>query len=242
MTWRPVGSTRCLIMVITTALICALRCSIVAAAAEGKSDPTPPVTSSRGETLPATYTGEIPCADCSGQRLVLTLFPDDTFRLRQTYVGVAGGKDEDRYDLGRWARAQDDGDRLRLKGGIEAPRLFRFVDKDRLRRLDNEGQDIRSKLNYDLVQQADVDSVAGPMLLRGLYAYMADAATFNECLTGTRYPVSIEAAHIDIERAYTGRTEGNPGTASARHSHRTFRETRTRARGAGARIPARGSV
>ena len=142
---------------------------------------------------------------------MLTLFPDHTFRLRQTYVGVAGGKDEDHYDLGRWALAQDDGDRLRLKGGTEAPRLFRFVDKDRLRMLDNEGRDIRSKLNYDIVRQADFDPVAGPMLLRGLYAYMADAATFNECLTGTRYPVSIEAAHIDIERAYTARTEGNPG-------------------------------
>ncbi|MGH7219705.1 MAG: copper resistance protein NlpE N-terminal domain-containing protein, partial [Nitrospiraceae bacterium] len=198
-------------MVISTGLMCAMGFSSVAAAAEAKSAPTPPATSSRGETQPATYAGEIPCADCPGQHLVLTLFPDHTFRLRQTYVGVAGGKDEDHYDLGRWARAQDDGDRLRLNGGMEAPRLFRFVDKDRLRMLDNEGRDIRSKLNYDLVQQADVDPVPGPILLRGLYAYMADTATFSECMTGTRYPVSIEGAHIDIERAYTARTEGNQG-------------------------------
>jgi copper homeostasis protein (lipoprotein) len=187
---NPLGSTRCLIMVISTGLMCAMGCLSVATAAEGKSASTPPAASSRGETLPATYVGDIPCADCSGQRLVLTLFPDHTFRLRRTYVGVAGGKDEDHYDLGRWARAQDDGDQLRLKGGTESTRLFQFVDKDRLRMLDNEGRDIRSKLSYDLVRQADFDPVAGPMLLRGLYAYMADTATFNECLTGTRYPVA----------------------------------------------------
>ena len=198
-------------MVISTGLMCAMGFLTVAAATDGKSAPTSPAISSRGETLPATYAGEIPCADCSGQRLVLTLFPDHTFRLRQTYVSVAGGKDEDHYDLGRWARAQDDGDQLRVKGGTEAPRFFRFVDKDRLRMLDNEGRGILSKLNYDLVRQADFDPVAGPMLLRGLYAYMADSATFNECLTGTRSPVSIEVAHIDIERAYTARTEGHPG-------------------------------
>lgn len=39
-----------------------------------------------------TYQGEIPCADCPGQRLTVTLFPDFTFRLRQTYFGVIGGK------------------------------------------------------------------------------------------------------------------------------------------------------
>ena len=37
MTWRRVDSTRCLIMVISTGLICVMGFSSVAAAAEGKS-------------------------------------------------------------------------------------------------------------------------------------------------------------------------------------------------------------
>jgi copper homeostasis protein (lipoprotein) len=47
--------------------------------------------------------------------------------------------------------------------------------------------------------------------LRGLYAYMADAASFNDCRTGKRYPVSLEAAHIDVEQAYLALTRDNPG-------------------------------
>jgi uncharacterized lipoprotein NlpE involved in copper resistance len=158
----------------------------------------------KGEGTPraVTYAGTIPCADCPVQRIVLTLFPDFTFRLRRAYVGVASGKDRDVYDLGRWARAQDEGDRLRLTGGAEAPLHFRFVAPDRLRMLDREGREIRSTLNYELARQPAVDPVAGPMPLRGMYSYLADAALFDECLTGKRFPVALEAAHAEVERAY----------------------------------------
>lgn len=44
----------------------------------------------------------------------------------------------------------------------------------------------------------------------GMYTYMADAAVFEDCTTGTRYPVLIEAAHIDVERAYLEQRAG-PG-------------------------------
>lgn len=45
--------------------------------------------------LPATFAGELPCADCPGQRLVLTLFADHGYRLRRTYHGVENGTDKD---------------------------------------------------------------------------------------------------------------------------------------------------
>jgi copper homeostasis protein (lipoprotein) len=40
------------------------------------------------------------------------------------------------------------------------------------------------------------------MRLRGMYLYMADAASFTECLTGRRWPVPIEGGHLALERAY----------------------------------------
>ncbi|MGH8770284.1 MAG: copper resistance protein NlpE N-terminal domain-containing protein [Burkholderiales bacterium] len=123
----------------------------------------------------ATYAGTIPCADCPGQRVVLTLFPDFTFRLRQTYLEATNGRDEDFYALGRWAHAQDDGDRLRLRGGKERGWHFRFLAGEQLRMLDNEGNEARSGLNYDLARQRAVDPVAGPTHLRVMYVYMADA-------------------------------------------------------------------
>jgi copper homeostasis protein (lipoprotein) len=143
-----------------------------------------------------TYQGDIPCADCPGQRLTLTLFTDRTFRLRHTYLG----RDETFYDLGRWGRAQDGGDRLRLAGSTE--RAFAILGAGTLRMLDSEGREIRSALNYDLKHLPLLDPVAGPMRLRGMYVYMADAATFNECLTGKRFPVLSGKDHLALERAY----------------------------------------
>lgn len=37
---------------------------------------------------PATYASEPPCADCPSQRLLLTLFPDHSYRPRRTYLSV----------------------------------------------------------------------------------------------------------------------------------------------------------
>ena len=38
--------------------------------------------------------------------------------------------------------------------------------------------------------------------LTGMYSYMADAANFVDCESGKRYPVSMEADNLALERAY----------------------------------------
>ncbi len=38
--------------------------------------------------------------------------------------------------------------------------------------------------------------------MQGLFNYMADAATFRDCLTGKRYPVAGGPGYLDLERAY----------------------------------------
>jgi hypothetical protein len=49
--------------------------------------------------LPATFTGELPCAHCASTRWTLNLFPDKLYFLPVTYVGrdVKPGN-----DIGRW--------------------------------------------------------------------------------------------------------------------------------------------
>ena len=161
--------------------------------------------------LPATFVGDLPCADCSGQRLTVTLRPGGIFLLRQTYVGVAAGKDEHIYELGRWVIS---GDRtgLILQSGVEAPRQFAIKDSDRLRLLGNDGQEIRSRLNYDLVRSDRVDPIDDAIPLRGMFSYQADAASFTECRTGRRFPVAQERDYLALERAYLGarKTPGEP--------------------------------
>jgi len=43
-----------------------------------------------------------------------------------------------------------------------------------------------------------------------MYRYMADAALFEECLSGRRFPVAMEADHATLERAYL-ETQDRPG-------------------------------
>ena len=158
-----------------------------------------PGTPGRGAV---TYSGDIPCADCPGQRVTLTLFEDGTYRMRRIYQATTGGRDESHHDLGRWTRTADDPGRLKLRGGKEGTRDFGFVGTDRLRMLDSDGREIRAAQPYDLTRRPTVDPVNDPMRLRGIYTFVADVPAFSECLTGARVPVSLDAGHAELERAY----------------------------------------
>ncbi len=150
------------------------------------------------DVRPSGTVGSLQTRSFASAEVTLTLFDDFTYRLRH---GMDDGRGERSfsYDLGRWARAQDGGDRLRLNGGREAPTLFRFLAADLLQPLNNQGEELSAA---PLRLQELVDRISGPMRLTGMYRYMADAAVFSECLTGKSYPVLIEAAHLPLERAY----------------------------------------
>lgn len=191
-----------------TILLCAVGC----VHQEERARPSGSASAeSRIAPLPATFAGDLPCADCSGQRLTLTLRPGGIFLLRQTYLGVAGEKDGHSYELGRWVVSQDRA-RLILQSGPEVPRQFAIKDAGRLSLLGTDGQEIRSQLNYDLTRSERVDPIDDTMPLRGMFSYLADAPSFIECRTGMRVPVAQEEGYLALERAYLGarRTPGEP--------------------------------
>jgi len=49
---------------------------------------------------------------------------------------------------------------------------------------------------------AEGEEMAGEVLMRGLFTYLADAALFEDCSSGRRYPVVMEADYISAERVY----------------------------------------
>lgn len=149
--------------------------------------------------VPASYEGDLPCADCEGIRYHLDLFEDRSFFLRVHYLGR--GEDAAFDDIGTWEPAEG-GQRLVLRGGREVHEMFRVVDAGTLRKLDLEGRDISSSLNYELRRAAAFSPIEPRLLMRGMYRYMADAARFEECLTGRSFPVSMEADNVALERAY----------------------------------------
>jgi copper homeostasis protein (lipoprotein) len=155
--------------------------------------------------LPASFSGDFPCADCPGIRYQLNLFPDRVFFLRMTYLG----KDESFDDLGTWIVSPDD-KTLVLQGGREAPHRFAIKDEATLRKLDLEGHAIASALNYDLKRAASLQLIEPRVSMTGMYRYMADAGIFTECRSRRRMPVAQEQDNAASEAAYT-RARHAPG-------------------------------
>ncbi len=158
-------------------------------------------------SLPATFVGVLPCADCEGIDYHLDIMPDGSYALRNRYLG----KDVDRAwdDIGSWALSSD-GITLALKGGREAPVYFSIEDPQTLRKLDLMGRPIESELDYDLRRRAAFEPVEPRVTMQGMFRYMADAASFEECTTGRRLPVAMEGGYLDLERAYLA-AKGEPG-------------------------------
>jgi uncharacterized lipoprotein YbaY/heat shock protein HslJ/uncharacterized lipoprotein NlpE involved in copper resistance len=148
--------------------------------------------------LPASFGGDLPCADCEVLRYRLNLFADRSYFLGAEYVGRKDGK---HYDIGTWTVSAD-GSTLTLKGGRDATEVFRVVDSRTLRKLTLDGRDIESKLNHALVRTPRFEPVEPRLPMRGMFRYLADAGSFTECLTGQRWPVAPQDQNAILEREY----------------------------------------
>lgn len=132
----------------------------------------------------------------AGSSLVVTLFPDGTFRLRDS---TAGG--DPVLDLGQWAQEVDGGLRLVLRGGVVARRAFREVGDERL--VDRNGN--------ELVRAATPDLIEDRFRLSGLYRDSQTGGLFTECFTGRTFEVAPAGAEPALERAWT---EATPSKAA----------------------------
>jgi uncharacterized lipoprotein YbaY/heat shock protein HslJ len=180
------------------------RVSSGAAPAEEAASQTP---NALGLRLPASFTGTLPAASGPGIDWHLDMWPDQVFHLRQDYGEGRAPAD----DIGRW-HADPARDAIVLQGGREAPLFLGVTGNGNLRLRDREGRPIESDLPYTLARgPLDPTEVALPM--GGMFRYMADAALFEECHTGRSYPVAMEEAYLEAERAYLtleGRGPGEP--------------------------------
>ena len=160
---------------------------------------TPGEESFTAQAFPATYIGVLPCADCEGIRYTLNLWKDEVFFLRMTYLGR--GERDSFDDLGRWVLSADR-TTLVLWGGREAPIMFAVKGAHLLRKLDLEGKEIASPLNYDLLRQEGFEWFEPRLLMRGMFVYLADVGLFTECLTGRKLLVAQEEDNAALERGY----------------------------------------
>jgi len=160
--------------------------------------PAPPATvGAHGLRIPATFRGDLPCADCEASRYHMDLWPDQVFHLHREWVGRNLVRDE----VGRWS-IDESRQALILSGGGEMPLQFEITGPDRLRLLDLNGKPIASNLPYELVSNGTLAATDLNLLLAGEMVYMADAARFTECLTGRNYPIAMEGDFVKMQRGY----------------------------------------
>lgn len=157
-------------------------------------NPFPEVTLTA--VAPASYEGTLPCADCSGLRTVLAIWPDSVYRLAQTYEGKSTTPV---VTMGRW-RLSESVLSFETDNGI--PILYRRVGDDTLTLLDQQGQPIATSLNYSLQRSASMNSLREPAAFIGTFEYLADAPTFRECGSGQTYPVLMRGDYRKLERAF----------------------------------------
>ena len=171
---------------------------------EDQIEPSPAAPPSLG-SLPATFAGTLPCADCPGIYYQLNLFPDRTFVARSTYRERDVAVD----DIGRWVLSSD-GRVVVMKGANERPVMFAIRDDDTLVMLDAEGDEIESTLDYAIKRSASMELIEPRLNLSGMYRYIADAGMFTECTTGWRVLVAEKRAGDALETAYVRRQQ-QPG-------------------------------
>lgn len=140
-----------------------------------------------------SWRGILPCADCEGIETSLFLEKDGTWVMNERYQGVRE-EPSSFASYGTWARTAD---KLVLTDSQGEKSYYR-AKGDALEMLDREGNPIESQLNYTLAPVKSSLPVT-PMAMRGMYFYMADAATFTDCATGKQVSV---ASNAELERGY----------------------------------------
>lgn len=146
-----------------------------------------------------SWRGVLPCADCEGIETSLFLEKDGTWVMNERYQGVS--REPSSFgSYGTWARTAD---KLVLTDSQGEKSYYR-AKGDKLEMLDREGNPIESTLNYTL-EPVKASLPTTPMAMRGMYFYMADAATFTDCATGQRVAVVNNA---QLERDYAAAKGG----------------------------------
>ncbi|MER0046661.1 envelope stress response activation lipoprotein NlpE [Pectobacterium odoriferum] len=140
-----------------------------------------------------SYRGVLPCVDCGGIDTSLFLEKDGTFVLREQYQTTREGNNTF-ASYGQWRRTAD---KLVLTDSAGEKRYFRPVDNS-LEMLDQQGLPINSSLPRQLTA-TEQPLPNTPMLMKGIYRYMADVATFSDCATGKTF---IMEDNVALERQY----------------------------------------
>lgn len=98
-----------------------------------------------------TFSGTLPCADCSGILTTLTLNADGTYMLESTYQGKGDGQPF--VEQGKWTPSEDLAF-IELNYDVRDKSVFyALIDKNTLEKLDQNAKPISSEANRRLIRK-----------------------------------------------------------------------------------------
>lgn len=153
--------------------------------------------------LPATFSGELPCADCDGILMTLNLRPDNLYQMRKKFKGKSTVESQ----IGYWRHSVEDNLIIlgKKKGSLKT---YAIQSSDHLRFLDYQAEKPSEQISYELHRQPGYDPFGDTVKMRGMYRFDGTRGTFSECISGTVFTVTEEADSKKLERAYLNTPHG----------------------------------
>ncbi|MFO1106696.1 MAG: META domain-containing protein [Amaricoccus sp.] len=160
-------------------------------------------------SLPSTFSGDLPCPDCSGIHAALNLWPDRVFSLYRRRLDGHGTPQD---AIGRWSF--DAKRQVLLLWDGEEKTEFAVEPPDRLVLLAADGT--RQAAGATLTGTPGITPLDLRLPIRGMVSFLADRARITECLTGRDFPLAPEQDFATLEAAYlaAGVAQGKPLMAS----------------------------
>jgi copper homeostasis protein (lipoprotein) len=156
--------------------------------------------------LPATFAGKLPCPDCPGIRVSLTLWPDSSFYLQR--VRLAGSEDDEQVEvqIGAWAWPGDG--RLEMRADGPQPGYRVDAASSRLFPLDAGGQVDPANGRAFLLHGRDLEPLEPRLEIMGMMDRQEGVFHLTECLGGRRFQVIPGGDSPALEQAWDAAAPG----------------------------------
>ena len=140
-------------------------------------------------SLPAIFSGTIPCADCEGITLTLDLRADSSYVERREYLGKAAEGKNVFLENGTWTAAAG---KITLRPASGEGPILAITSAHSLRLLDRSGKEIDSQLNYDLTHVASYAPLTESDILYGTMWILTELRGMETVADTSRQPVHIQ--------------------------------------------------
>jgi copper homeostasis protein (lipoprotein) len=154
--------------------------------------PPTPATPALYDTLPASFKGVLPCADCPGIKVALNLLPDGIYLIEREYQGKPVPNVFPA--IGKWS-SNADKTVLTLTGDRFATLKLKIISDSSLEVLDGGPP-------HTLERDASYQPMGNRFKLSGLLTYQQSRPVFTECVSEHRFNITPGGDLGALEKSY----------------------------------------